>query len=156
MRFNLPPSQPMQCSLWNAHLTGSQSFQQFYILLLVCIFILAYHHTIMEDIMNKNPFRSLSSTTTTNTAGQCSLFQCLMLYLYSECIYLFFLVCISFLVSSYVVLSCLLWLNHNTTLQLFLLQLHLLMVWKHRSMCLTCTKIRKTKCWDIFCKKKTK
>lgn len=32
--------------------------------------------------MNKNPFRNLSSTTTTNTVGQYSLFQYLMLYLY--------------------------------------------------------------------------
>lgn len=48
-------------------------------------------------------------------------------------VYLSFLTHIFFPVSSYVALSCLLWLTHNTTLQLFLLQLYLLTGWKRRS-----------------------
>jgi len=62
----------------------------------------------------------MSSITPTNAVSQYNLLQYLKLYL-------FFLAHICFLASSYVVLSSLLWLIHNTTLQLFLLQLDLLM-----------------------------
>lgn len=63
-------------------LNDQTSHQQFYIILLVCSFITAYHYTIMEDNMSKNPWRRLSLTTTTNTMSQCNLLQYLMLYFY--------------------------------------------------------------------------
>lgn len=63
-------------------LNDQDSHQQFYNILLVCIFIIAHHDTILEDNLSKNPCRSLSFTTTTNAVSQYNLLQYLMLYLY--------------------------------------------------------------------------
>lgn len=63
-------------------LNDQTSHQQFYTTLLVCTVITVYHYAIMEDNMSKNPWRRLSSTTTTNTMSQYNLLQYLMLYFY--------------------------------------------------------------------------